>query len=79
VRWVTHPSFRRNPKFQPNWIRGLEQLGHSPPESCGCLRPPGLKMSALGHEQTSRHVRFMSAIPVKADIHQRGLHVRLVP
>src|SRR6476659_11025942 len=36
-------------------------------------------MSALGHEQTSRHVRVMSAIPLKADIHRRGLHVRLVP
>ena len=34
-------------------------------------------MSALGHEQTSRHVRVMSVIPLKADIHQRGLHVRL--
>jgi hypothetical protein len=40
----------------------------------------GLKgeMSALGHEQTSRHVRVMSVIPLKADIHQRGLHVRFV-
>ena len=37
------------------------------------------KMSALGHEQTSRHVRVMSVIPLKPDIHQRGLHVRLVP
>jgi hypothetical protein len=36
-------------------------------------------MSALGHERTSRHVRFMSVIPLKADIHRRGLHVRLVP
>ena len=36
-------------------------------------------MSALGHEQTSRHVRVMSVIPLKADIHQRGLQVRLVP
>ena len=36
-------------------------------------------MSALGHEQTSRHVRVMSVIPLKADIQQRGLHVRLVP
>jgi hypothetical protein len=32
-----------------------------------------------GHEQTSRHVRVMSVIPLKADIHQRGLHVRFVP
>ena len=38
-----------------------------------------LSMSALGHEQTSRHVRVMSVIPLKADIHQRALHVRLVP
>ena len=29
-------------------------------------------MSALGHEQTSRHIRVMSVIPLKADIHQRG-------
>ena len=28
-------------------------------------------MSALGHEQTSRHVRVMSDILLKADIHQR--------
>src|SRR6476659_618423 len=37
------------------------------------------EMSALGREQTSRHVRVMSVIPLKADIHQRGLHVRFVP
>jgi hypothetical protein len=37
------------------------------------------RMSALGQKQTSRHVRVMSVIPLKADIHQRGLHVRLVP
>jgi hypothetical protein len=36
-------------------------------------------MSALGHEQTSFHVRVMFIIPLKADIHQRGFHVRLVP
>ena len=33
----------------------------------------------MGHEQTSRHVRVMSVIPLKTDIHQRGLHVCLVP
>jgi len=38
-----------------------------------------MSMSAKGHEQTSRHVRVVSVIPIKADIHQRGLHVRLVP
>ena len=36
-------------------------------------------MSALGHEQTSGRVRVMSVIPLKADIHQREWHVRLVP
>ena len=36
-------------------------------------------MSALGHKQISRHVRVMSVILLKADIHQRGLHVGLVP
>jgi len=36
-------------------------------------------MSALGHEQTSRHVCVMSVIPLKADSNGRGLHVRLVP
>ena len=35
--------------------------------------------SALGHEQTSRHVRVMSVIPLKADIRQREWHVRYVP
>ena len=33
----------------------------------------------MGHEQTSLHGRIMSVIPLKADIHQRGLQVRLVP
>ena len=36
-------------------------------------------MSAMDHQQTSRHVRVMTVIPLKADIHQRGLQVRLVP
>jgi hypothetical protein len=35
-------------------------------------------MSALDQKQTSRHVPVVSVIPLKADIHQRGLHVRLV-
>jgi hypothetical protein len=35
--------------------------------------------SEMGHKQTSRHVRVMSVIPLKADIHQRGFHVRSVP
>ena len=36
-------------------------------------------MSAMGHEQTSRHFRVMSVVPLKADIRQRGLRVRFVP
>ena len=36
------------------------------------LRPIGLVMSALGHEQTSCHVRVMSVIPLKADIQAAG-------
>ena len=36
-------------------------------------------MSALGDEQTSRYFPVMSVIPLDADIHQRNLHVRLVP
>ena len=36
-------------------------------------------MSALGHGQASRHVHVTSVIPLKADIHERGLHVRFVP
>ena len=35
-------------------------------------------MSAMGHEQTSRHVRVMSVNPLKAK-RQREWHVRLVP
>jgi flavin-dependent dehydrogenase len=36
-------------------------------------------MSALGQKQTSRHVRVMSVIPLKADICQRIEHVCFVP
>ena len=36
-------------------------------------------MSALGHEQTSRHVRVMSAIPLKAVIRRRVQRVCFVP
>jgi hypothetical protein len=32
-------------------------------------------MSALGQKQTSEHIRVMSALPPKADIHQRNLHL----
>jgi hypothetical protein len=35
--------------------------------------------SALGHKRTLSSVRVMSVIPLKADIHQRTLHVRYVP
>ena len=34
-----------------------------------------LKRSGSGHEQTSRHIRVMSVISLKADIHQRERHV----
>jgi hypothetical protein len=33
----------------------------------------------MGHEQTSRHVRVMSVITLKADIRQRGEHGCFVP
>jgi len=33
-------------------------------------------VSALGQKQTSRHIRFMCVIPLKADIRQREWHVR---
>jgi hypothetical protein len=36
-------------------------------------------MSGRGQKLTSRKIRVMSVIPVKADIHQCGLHVRYVP
>jgi hypothetical protein len=36
-------------------------------------------MSAMGHEQTSRDVRVMSALPSIADINQCGWDVRKVP
>ena len=34
-------------------------------------------MSELGHKPKWCHVRFMSVLPLKADIHKRGLHVRI--
>ena len=36
-------------------------------------------MSDMGHEQTSRYVRVMSALPPEADIRQRIEHVCFVP
>jgi hypothetical protein len=38
-----------------------------------------VKMTALGHKRTSKHVRIMSALPTKADIAGRQLDVRFVP
>ena len=32
-------------------------------------------MSEMGHEQTSRDIRIMSVLPLKADIRQREWHV----
>jgi len=36
-------------------------------------------MSALGHKRTLGLVRVMSALPPKADINPRNLHVRFAP
>jgi hypothetical protein len=36
-------------------------------------------MSASGHQQTSRRVRVMSILPLKAAIRQRESRVRYVP
>jgi hypothetical protein len=47
-----------------SWLRGVARV------------PLRRAMSALGHEQKWCHARVMSVIPLKADIHQRGLHVR---
>ena len=33
----------------------------------------------MGHEQTSRHVRVKSVLPLKADIRQRIEHICFVP
>jgi hypothetical protein len=40
---------------------------------------PERGMSALGQKQTFAVQKGMSALPPKADIHQRELHVRFVP
>ena len=32
--------------------------------------------SAMAHDVTSRHLRVRSVVSLKADIHQRGVHVR---
>jgi hypothetical protein len=36
-------------------------------------------MSALGHKRTWHQARVMSALPPKANMVQRGRHVRFVP
>jgi hypothetical protein len=43
------------------------------------LTDPWCEPDGMSVGQTSSNVRVMSVIPLKADIHQRGLHVRLVP
>ena len=47
--------------------------------SAPAARAFAVSMSALGHKQTSRDARVMSALPPKADIRQRIEHVRFVP
>jgi hypothetical protein len=39
----------------------------------------GRLTSNLGHKQTFRQVRVMSALPPKADVGERDRHVRFVP
>jgi hypothetical protein len=58
-----------------------ERSSRAGPERSGLGCPFGWSgaMSASGQKQTSHHVRVMSVISLKADIHQRGLYVRLVP
>jgi hypothetical protein len=58
-------------------LQGVGRSTSGRRESASSGRPQ--PMSALGHEQTSRHVHVMSVIPLKADIRQSGLYVRLVP
>jgi hypothetical protein len=43
------------------------------------LSPRRFEMSAMGHEQTSRHVCVMSVIPLKADMCSVKIDVRFVP
>jgi hypothetical protein len=47
----------------------------------GVVRHSNIKrrMSALGQKRTLRLVRLMSALPPKADIDERGCHLRFVP
>jgi hypothetical protein len=51
----------------PMKARFVKQLRSLAPDVC------------FGSKADTRHVRVMSVIPLKADIHQRGLHVRYVP
>jgi hypothetical protein len=63
---------RRAGQVPPNALRVAPLAG---PETLASSSPT---MSALGHEQTSRHARVMSALPLKADIRQREVHVPYV-
>ena len=79
---MTRPDLSHSCRLED---RGQIRLRKAPPHGIREIGPiffaqgPDHEMSAMGQEQTSRHVRVMSVIPLKADIHQCGLHVRLVP
>ena len=67
------PTLPHHFGYSLNKKEGRPAVGNSAPQRV--WRSKNL-MSALGQKQTSRHVRVMSVVPLKADIHQRALHVR---
>src|SRR6187200_2557820 len=85
---VRHPP-SRDFFLKSGWPRLSESVTalrvSNPNRSLGSIRGRCLtgdsrtRMSVMGHELTSRNVSVMPVILLKADIHQRGLHVRFVP